>query len=128
MPFASQQLSTQALNPTTESTRAGESVASILQVQTGMIELLGRSIFDWAGDVSKRAKVLQTIIAMCKESIVCNRCLKQTAISLNSCETALYAASACGEELFGLAELSKNFITKFQFVLRWTSILPVRHS
>ena len=90
----------------------GETVASISQrykqhlsssrtththmpVQTGMIELVRRSNFDLAG------------------VIVCNRCLKQTAMSLNSCAAALYAASACGEELLGLAELFKEIPYKF---------------
>ena len=34
-----------------------------------------------------------------------NRSLKQTAISLSSCEAEFHAASACAGELFGLAEL-----------------------
>ena len=44
---------------------------------------------------------------------MCNRCLKQTATSLNSCAAALYGASACEEELFGLAELFKELHYKF---------------
>ena len=39
---------------------------------------------------------------------MCNRSLKQTAISLSSCEPEFYAASACAEELLGLAELFKE--------------------
>ena len=39
---------------------------------------------------------------------MCNRSLKQTAISLSSCEAEFYAASACAEELWGLAELLKE--------------------
>ena len=38
-----------------------------------------------------RAKALRDIIAMC------NRSMKQTAISLSSCEAEFYAASACAE-------------------------------
>ena len=34
-----------------------------------------------------------------------NRSLKQTAISLSSCEAEFYADSACARELLGLAEL-----------------------
>ena len=37
-----------------------------------------------------------------------NRSLKQTAISLSSCEAEFYAASACAGELLGLAELFKE--------------------
>ena len=36
---------------------------------------------------------------------MCNRSLKQTAISLSSCEAEFYAASACAGELLGLSEL-----------------------
>ena len=39
---------------------------------------------------------------------MCNRSLKQTAISLSSCEAEFYAASACAGELLGLAELFKE--------------------
>ena len=37
-----------------------------------------------------------------------NRSLRQTAISLSSCEAEFYAASACVGELLGLAELFKE--------------------
>ena len=39
---------------------------------------------------------------------MCNRSLKQTAISLSSCEAEFYAASACAGELLGLAERFKE--------------------
>ena len=39
---------------------------------------------------------------------MCNRSLKQTAISLSSCEAEFHAASACAGELLGLAELFKE--------------------
>ena len=39
---------------------------------------------------------------------MCNRSLKQTAISLNSCEAEFHAASACAGELLCLAELFKE--------------------
>ena len=39
---------------------------------------------------------------------MCNRSLKQTAISLSSCEAEFYAASVCVGELLGLAELFKE--------------------
>ena len=39
---------------------------------------------------------------------MCNRSLKQTAISLSSCETEFYAASACAGDLLGLVELFKE--------------------
>ena len=40
--------------------------------------------------------------------MICNRSLKQTVISLSSCEATFYAASACAAELLGLAELFKE--------------------
>ena len=43
-----------------------------------------------------RLRAKQDIIAMCMATI-CNRSLKQTAISLSSCEAEFYAASACAE-------------------------------
>ena len=39
---------------------------------------------------------------------MCNRSLKQTAISLSSCEAEFYAASARAGELLGLEELFKE--------------------
>ena len=39
---------------------------------------------------------------------MCNRSLKQTAVSLSSCEAEYHAASACARELLGLAELFKE--------------------
>ena len=39
---------------------------------------------------------------------LCSRSLKQTAISLSSCEAEVYAASACAGELLGHAALFKE--------------------
>ena len=51
---------------------------------------------------------------------MCNQNLKQTAISLSSCEAEFYAASACAREDFWVSQnFSKNFTTTFQFVSRW---------
>ena len=52
--------------------------------------------------IQQRAKALRDIIAMCRAS------LKQTAVSLSSCEAEFYAAGACARELLGLAELFKE--------------------
>ena len=54
---------------------------------------------------------------------MCNRSLRQTAISFSSAETEYCAASACAGELLGLAELFKELHT-FQFVSRW---IKIRH-
>ena len=43
---------------------------------------------------------------------MCNRSLKQTAISLSSCEEEFFELSAGAEELRGLAELLKELHNK----------------
>ena len=120
MQFAIQRLSTQVLNPTTESKRAVKQLIrhhkgtqhTCLRleprgmVQQGLLELVGRSDSDWAGD----SATCQSVTANCNAQGVtmCNRSLKQTAISLSSCEAEFYAASAGAGELLGLAELFKE--------------------
>ena len=49
--------------------------------------------------------------------MLCNRILKQTAISFRSCEAEFYAASACAGELLGLAELLKELHYKVSVCL-----------
>ena len=53
--------------------------------------------------------------------MLCNRSLKLTAISLSSCEAELYAASACADELLGLAELFKELHYKVSVCLEMDS-------
>ena len=79
MQFAIQQLSTQVLNPTTESKRAVKQLIRYLKgtqhtclcleprgmVQKGLLELVGRSDSDWSGDSAMRQSVWD-IIAMCR--------------------------------------------------------------
>ena len=76
MQFAIQQLSTQVLNSTTESKRAVKQLIRFLKgtqqtclrlepremVQKGLLELVGRSDSDWAGDSATRHSVK---VAMC---------------------------------------------------------------
>ena len=71
MQFAIQQLSTQVLNPTTASKRAVKQLIRYLKgtqhtcprleprgiVQKGLLELVGRSDSDWAGDSGTRQSV-----------------------------------------------------------------------
>ena len=52
---------------------------------------------------------------------MCNRSLKQTAISLSSYEAEFYAASACAGELLGLAELFKELYYKVSVRLEMDS-------
>ena len=120
MQFATQQLSTQVLNPTTESKRAVRQLIRYLKgtphiclrlgprgmVQKGLLELAGRSGSDCAGDSATRQSVTGYHCNV-QNVTMCNRSLKQTA-SLSSCEAAFYAASACAGELLGLAELLKE--------------------
>ena len=121
MQFAIQQLFTQVLKPTTESKRAVKQLIRYLKgtqhtclrlepremVQRGLLELVGRSDSDWAGDSATRQSVTgyQCDVQNVK---MCNRSLKQTAINVSSCEAEFYAASACAGELLGLAELFKE--------------------
>ena len=89
-------------------------------VQTSLLELVGRSDSDWAGDSATRQSVTGY---HCDVQIVtmCNRSLKQTAISLSSCEAEFYAASACAGELLGLAELFKQIHYKVSVRLEMDS-------
>ena len=76
-------------------------------VQTGLLELVGRSDPDWAGDSATRQSVTEYHCDV-QNVTMCNRSLKQTATSLSSCEAEFYAASAGAGELLGLAELFKE--------------------
>ena len=119
--FAIQQLSTQVLNPTTESKRAVKQLIRSLKgtqhtclrlepremVHTGLLELVGRSDSDWAGDSATRQSVTGYLCNV-QNVTMCNRSLKHTAISLSSCEAEFYAAGSCAGELLGVAELFKE--------------------
>ena len=69
-----------------------------------MLELVGRSDSDRAGDSATRQSVTGYHCHV-QNVTMCNRSLKQTAISLSSCEAEFYAVSACAGVLLGLAEL-----------------------
>ena len=56
-----------------------------------------------------------------KNVTMCNRSLKQTAISFSSCEAEFYEASACAGELSGLAELFKELHYKVSVRLEMDS-------
>ena len=121
MQFAIQQLSTQVLNTTSESKRAVKQLIRLLKgtqhtclrlepremVQKGLLELVGRSDSGWAGDSATPQSVTGYHCDV-QNVTMCNRSLKQTAISLSSCEAEFYAASSCAGELLGLAELFKE--------------------
>ena len=76
-------------------------------VQTSLLELVGRSDSDVAGDWAPRQSVTGYHCDV-QNVTVRHRSLKQTAISLTSCEAEFYAASACAGELLELAELFKQ--------------------
>ena len=75
-------------------------------VQRGLLELVGRSDSDWAGDSATRPSVTGYHCDV-QNVTMCNRSLKQTA-SLSSCDAEFNAANACARELLGLAELFKE--------------------
>ena len=132
--FAIQQLSTQVLNPTTESKQAVKQFIRYLKgtqhtclrlelremVQTGLLELIGRSDSDWAGDSATRQSVMGYHCDV-QNVTMCSRSLKQTAISLSSCEAAFYGASACAGEVLGLPELFKELHYKVSVCLEMDS-------
>ena len=72
-----------------------------------LLELVGRSDSDWAGDSATRQSFTGYHCDV-QNVTMYNRSLKQTAFSLSSCEAEFYAASACARELLGLAELFKE--------------------
>ena len=78
-----------------------------MTVQKGLFELVGRSDSDRAGDSATRQSVAGYHCHV-QGVTMCNRTLKQTAISLSSCEAEFHAASAFAGELLGLAELFKE--------------------
>ena len=89
-------------------------------VQTGLLELVGRSDSDWAGDSTTRQSVTGYHCDV-QNVTMCNRSLKQTAISLSSCEAEFHAATACAGELLGLAELFKELHYKVSVRLEMNS-------
>ena len=121
MQFAIPQRRTQVLNPTTESKRAVKQLIRYLKgtqhtclrleprvmVQKGLLEIVGRSDSDWAGESATRQSVTGYHCDV-QNVTMCNRSLKQTAISLSSSEAEFCAAGACAGELLGLAELFKE--------------------
>ena len=133
MQFTIQQLSTQVLKPTTESKRAVRQLIRYQtstqhtclrlepreMVQTSLLELVGRSDSDWASDSATRQSVTGYHCDVQSVSM-CNRSLKQTAISVSvlmkqrSTQPVL-AAENCWDS----PNSSRNFITKFQFVSKW---------
>ena len=99
MQFAIQQLSTQVLNPTTESKRAVKQLIRYLKgtqhtclrleldgtFQEGLLELVGRGDSDWTSVSASRRSVTGDHCNV-QGVTMCNRSLEQTAISLSSCE------------------------------------------
>ena len=114
MQFAIQQLSAQVLNPTTESKRAVKQLIRYLKgtqhtclrleprevVPTGLLELVGRSDSDWAGDSPTRQSVTGYDCDV-QNVTMCNRSLKQTAISFSSCEAQFYTAQCLRQRIVG---------------------------
>ena len=123
MQFSLKKLSAQVLNPTTESKRAVKqlirynkgtqhtclSLEPRKMVQRGLLDIVGRSDSDWAGDSATRQSVTGYHCNV-QNVTMCNRSLKQSVISLSSCETA----SACAGELLGLEELHYDVTVRLE--------------
>ena len=69
------------------------------------MELVGRSDSDWASESAIRQSVTG-YHCDAQNVTLFNRSLKQTGISLSSCEAEFHAASACAGELLREAKLS----------------------
>ena len=76
-------------------------------MQENTVEIVGRSDSEWAGDSATRQSITRFHCTV-QGVMMCNRSLKQTVISLSSCEAEFYAASECAAELLGPAELFKE--------------------
>ena len=107
------------LNPTTESKRA---VKQLIRYPRGTHNTLFLSDSDWTGDSATRQSVSGHHCNL-HGLAMCNRCLKQTAISLSSCEAELLPAHA--QDNFWVSQNStRTSTTTFQFVTRW---IQIRH-
>ena len=71
-------------------------------VQKGLLELVGRSDSDWAGDSATRQSVTGYHCDV-QNVTMCDRSLKQKSVSVHAKQ--FFAACACVGELLGLAEL-----------------------
>ena len=77
-----------------------------------MIDLVGRSDSDRAGDSATR-QIVTGYHCNAQGVMMCSRSLKQTAISLSSCDAEFHTATACAGKLLGLAELFKELHYNF---------------
>ena len=111
MQFAIQQLSTQVLNPTTESN------APHMTVQQGMIEFVGCGDSHWARDSASRQSVTGYHCNL-QGVTMCNRSLKLTAISFISCEAELVLRSQSGRTV------PRSSLPSLLFVSKW---IQIRH-
>ena len=120
MQFSAQQLSTPVLNHHDREQARCEAVDTISPRHDTLVFVLNRAkwfkqvcwnslavVTPIGPAIRQHARVLRDIFAMYRNGTMCNRSLKQAAISLSSCEAEFYAASACAGELFGLAEFKE---------------------
>ena len=98
-----------------------------MTVQEGLLELDGRRESDWAGDSATRQFVTGYHCTV-QGVPMRNRSLKQTVISLSSCEAEIYAVSTCAGEFLGVAELFKELHYNVSVRLRWIQIRHVMFS
>ena len=97
-----------------------------MTVQKGLLDFVCRGDSDGAGDSPTRQSVTG-YHCNAQGVTMCNRSLKQIAISLSSCEAEFCVASACGGELLGLAELFKELHYNVSVRLEMDSD-PARHT
>ena len=123
----------QVLNPTTESKRAVQQLIRYLNgsqhtclrresremVQKGLLELVGRSGSDWAGDSATRQSVTGYHCDV-QNVTMCNRSLKQTAISLCSCRSRVLRSQCLRRRTVGTRRtLQGTALQCFSSCRRW---------
>ena len=94
-------------------------------VQKGSLEPVSRGDSDWADD-SATCRSVAGYHCDVQNVAMFNRSLKQTAISLTSCEAEFYAANACAGELLGLAELFKELHVRLEMDSDSARLIPQR--
>ena len=130
MQFAIQQLFTQVLNPTTESKRAVKQLIRYLKgtqhtclrfepremVQTGLLELVGRSGSDWTGDSATRQR-LKGYHCDVQNVTMRNRSLKrQRTVSVHAKQSSTQPVLA-QENCWDSQNSSRNFTATFPFAV-----------
>ena len=142
MQFAIPQLSTQILNPTTESKRAVRQLIGFfkgthnsclrlephMMVQKGLIEPIGCGDTDWAGDSATRQSATGYHLQCARNDDVPPKPETDNNLSQFS-RSRVSTQPVLAQENFWVSQnSSKNFTATFQFVPKWIQIRHVTFS